>query len=135
MHSTIGLIFLDYLPTMALPNEIVEATIAGSASQIEEELAGNPGRAKEVLTSAFEYLNDEDELYLSIQPWTPVEMTWGDLEDLMPILASWAEEFKTPECDFEIWRWPMTGRQKRLALGHFVLALSAGPPPSPSHPV
>ena len=128
-HSTIGLVFTFAYPFI-LPNRNVEATIAGAASRIEQELSGNPGRAEEVLTDPFEYLNDEYHLYLYIGRENPPEITWGDLENMMPILAAWAEEYKTPECDFEVWRWPMTGRQKKLGVGTFVL--EAGSPPSDS---
>ncbi|KAL8823334.1 MAG: hypothetical protein Q9191_005950 [Dirinaria sp. TL-2023a] len=125
--STIGLVFLKYRYAFILPNRNVEAVIAGAASRVDEELAGHPGRAEEVLTAPFEYLNDEYHLWLYIQDHPPSQMTWGDLEDAMPILAAWAQEFKTPECDFEIWRWPMTARQVRLGSGLFVLDAGSSP--------
>lgn len=119
-ESTIGLIFKNYV--FPLTNSRVQALIVQAAHKVSKAVTQNPRLRDEVLTESAEHEDEQQEILLAVIPSFSGKMTWGDLEEVFPILAAWAEEYKTPECDFEIWAWPMTGRQRYLGLGHLVLS-------------
>lgn len=118
--SIIGFNFTAYKYSFELPNGKVEDLITEEAHKVHDNIEQNPRLRGRALTERAEFIGPDEEFALVLQPQTSVSMTWGDVENVFPILAAWAEEYEAKECDFDIWRWPGTERKKLLGVGIFV---------------
>ncbi|KAI4187130.1 MAG: hypothetical protein LQ348_004137 [Seirophora lacunosa] len=116
-----GLIFSHYDYLSTFDNDVIEQTFAEATDQIYRELAPDPALANQTVNVGWEYSHliqgtDDDYYHLSLFTDGP-SMTYGDIPVLLAVLETWAREYRTVECDFEIFVRPGTEAQRRFGNG------------------
>lgn len=120
-YTPLGLVFTDYTHASTIPNPEIEGLILRAVQTVHDKLRSNPDLRGQPLMESFTMLDRAYGVFLHIVPNQP-DLTWGELEQLLPVLRAWTREYESVECDFSIWASPGTSQAKRLGTGHIVLS-------------
>ena len=121
-RSRLGLNFTNYEYNFSLlRNGIIEQTLKEATQKINSQLASNPDLANQAVDDDWVYVQEEHDYLLRFEPDIP-EMTYGDIPSIIPLLSTWAVQYTGVDCDFDIWAWPGTSAQRKLGIGHILLA-------------
>ena len=113
-----GLIFTGYSHASPINNANIVSLLIIAVRRAIGILERDPRLVIQPMSEPFVLYNARHELFLSIVPNIP-EMTYGNLEDIMVVLARWVEEYSSVECEFEIWEnW---SQQTKLGKGRLAL--------------
>ena len=113
-----GLIFTGYTHASQLDNADVIRLLITAVRRAIGIIEREPRLVLEPISEPFVIFNANHELFLSIVPNIPA-MTYGNLHDLMLVLARWVEEYSSVECEFEIWE--NRSQQTKLGMGRLAL--------------